>query len=187
MQGLPVITAYDGIITGTVKELLVEPYERKVAGLLVVSRNFLPGIKLLPFNEIKALSEKVVLIKSKDALKKPDQSSGLVELWKKGPRLFGQKVIAEDGSYLGQMVNFTFELSTGDITEIIIAPGLMRLGRSYHLESSYILTIGKDAVVVKREGREALTYIPGKISHTFSKIKENLARCGKAIIKKQDD
>ncbi|GAV22796.1 PRC-barrel domain-containing protein [Carboxydothermus pertinax] len=186
-MGLPVITARDGVITGTVKELLVEPYERKIAGFVVVSRSLFPGTKLLPFSEIKALSAKVVLIGSKDALKKPEQLPELSELLKKGPRLFGQKVIVEDGSYLGQMVSFILNPATGEITNISIAPGFFRFGRIYRLDSSYILTIGKDAVVVKRGGDTALTLLPSKTTQTFSKIKENLAGWGKAFFKKRDD
>lgn len=185
--GLPVITTRDGVITAHVKELLVEPSLGKVVGLVVASRSFLPGTKFLPFSEIKALSEKVVLIDSKDALKKPEQALELLELFKKGPRLLGQKVIAEDGSYLGQMVSFSLNPATGEIADLIIAPGVFRLGRKYKLNSSYIITIGKDAIVVKREGVKAQIPLPGKTSVPYAKIKESLAHYSKALLKKRDD
>ena len=185
--GLPVITSSDGIIAGFVKELLVEPAPGKVVGFAVVNRSFLPGIKFLPFSEIKALSEKVVLVNNKDALKKPEQALELTELYKRGPKLLGQKVIAEDGSYLGQLASFTINPATGEITNIIIALGALRLGRKYLLSSSYIITIGKDALVVKREGVKAQVLIPGKTAQTYAKIKENLAQYGKAFRKKRDD
>lgn len=147
--GLAAIDSERGDALGSVKGFIIDLGKRSIVAL-EISGGFLSSSKVLPFNNIKALEQDVVMVPSAHSfINRRDLGfTGLTD------RLTGRQVLTEDGRRLGDVRDYSFDVQSGDITTITfgvdkeVLGGLWKTaGDEYEISASYIKTLGENIIV----------------------------------------
>lgn len=143
--GLKVISITEGKELGVVKELVINPAGGTVAALIIDDGQWFYGAKILPFMAIVGIGEYAVMIENSDQLASVTTSTETVELLNAGIKVIGAKVLTKSGRIQGHVIEYTVN-ETGKVIscELELANGQ----GSTQLSSDYILTYGKDVLIV---------------------------------------
>jgi len=149
IKGYPVVSFDDGSLLGRVQDLIVDPAEKKVAGLLVGEKGFIKGkMQFIPFPQVLNIGKDVLIIKSKEGiLSEEEQLQG--ELFYERS-IIGHSVISAEGDYIGKIQDFTFSKENGALESLLLAdlktPG--KGNKNVYLDIGESLKLGKDYVIV---------------------------------------
>jgi len=152
LLGKSIITLDDAVKVGLVSEVWIDTQAQKVVavGFQVKGKATTQG---LPFSRIQVLGEDAILIPSAAVLTDilPEQYSRLVD----------HEVITETGKRLGQIDDYYFDRTTGEVTNCLLSAGGIAGFLEGHssLEGADILVIGKERTIVKAGAEERLTLV----------------------------
>jgi uncharacterized protein YrrD len=143
-RGMPVKAARDGRAVGTVKELLFDPDEKAVAGVVVSSTTEdAPGV-FVARNHIELFGSDAVTVDSAVPIEQPGTPGGGMHA---GVQLEGVRVVTDDGDAMGKIDRVLVD-ERGEITGYHTKSGLF--GRSKHdIAPEDVLSVGEDALVVR--------------------------------------
>ncbi len=158
LKGFPVVSLEDGSMAGKIQELIVDPEQKKVAGLLVGEKGLLKGkAQVISYQQVHNIGRDAVTVKSRDDITSIDQHPQL-DKWK-DYSFIGNGIISSEGDYIARVKDFTFNLHSGQIESLLLydlkeeerGPGEMLLS----IEP--ILKLGRDYVIADAAYRSCLT------------------------------
>ncbi len=157
LMGTQVITRDTGRRLGVVGEVMVDIDRREVVALGLRDNpltRFLPGLpRWMLLEQIRQVGD-VILVDSVDSLSEkfnPERYS----------RVINSQVISEAGEQLGRVLGFSFDVETGELTNLVMgAVGVPLLGEgilsTWELTVEEIVSSGPDRIIVYEGAEEKL-------------------------------
>lgn len=184
--GLPVISLEEGIRVGRVTSLVINPAEKAVVALVVEKGGLLREQKFVPFPQVYSIGGNAVTLHRVQHAAKGASLPEILRLFKEKVILTGSKVVAENGTILGSVIEYLVDTSTGMISALEIATTKPAIVQGVALlDSSFVRTIGKEIVVVSDTAGESLTIVNGglkeRASHAWEEVKSRGQTLGQAI------
>ncbi len=155
LLGLPVIDIENGKAVGRISRLVVDPRARRVAAMVVITGPWAKEEQVLPWDRARGVGEAAVTVRGSGALAPAGAVPELAALLRRPVRLYGARVLTEDGAYLGAVEEVLIDPATGAVTQLLLAAhGLgARLRAPTVLSADSLLVMGEDAIVA-REGSQ---------------------------------
>ncbi len=152
---LPVLSLDEGEHLGYVKNLVIDPGLKAIVAFVINQKGWFKEDKIIPFNRVRNIGDNAIVIDKSGTAEKPANFPQIIKLMKSPARIINSKVVSTSGKALGHVEEFYFDI-TGKITRLELSgkftDGLWK-GKTL-LSSEEVITIGKDAIIVK-EGAES--------------------------------
>lgn len=147
---MPVYDVSNGRVIGRVHRLIVDPDARKVAGLVLATRLGREA-RCLPFRSIHAVGEHAVTVRGTEAVVRLSELPDMEEMFRTRRRIYHSPVLTEDGTFIGDVDEFTVNAQTGRIEALLVSGGMVQdmFRRPMALPAHLVLTIGEDATIVR--------------------------------------
>lgn len=116
--GAPVISISEGMQIGTVKGLIVNPQQKNVEFLLLDEPDTGKDLKGLSFLSAEGIGEYAVTVQDKNVLVDIYKIGILKELVQKDIQVLGTKIVTKKGKYLGDVVEFSIDTTSGELAEV---------------------------------------------------------------------
>jgi len=146
--GAPVISISEGMQIGTVKGLIVNPQQKNVEFLLLDEPEAGKDLKGLSFRSAEGIGEFAVTVEDKNVIVDIMKIGILKELVQKGIQVLGTKVVTRKGTYLGDVVEFSVDTTSGELAEVFYQG---KGEEEQSLKARSIITIGKEVLIVEEE------------------------------------
>jgi len=143
--GKEVITLKDGTYLGKVHSIVINAEEKRIIGITIKLKGLLSGKMFIPLDSIQGFGTHGITIKEEF---EPGNSKVVEE-----KEILDMPVITTNGTLLGKIYDFGFDVETGQITQYILTEGLVKdtyRGKAL-IEASDVFRIGKDVVIVNSE------------------------------------
>ncbi|CEH28229.1 Uncharacterized protein BN1090_A2_00647 [Aneurinibacillus migulanus] len=150
---MPIISIMDGKEIGKVKSLLVNPESGKVEFLVIHNERWTLGVKVLPFRQVQGLGDYAVMTESESAVIDLSEDTLANELKTKGVSIIGNRVITAAGQFLGEVVEYYVNAESGKVEGCVIEK---ESNDQQVLNAEFIITMGKEILIVKKESVENL-------------------------------
>ncbi len=164
---LPIISISAGLELGSVKSLVVNPEKGTVDFLTVEHDDWQVSVKAIPFSKVIGIGEFAVTIDSDNVIIDLNEIPIANQLVNKRIKITDTRVITRKGQLLGEAKEFYVNEDTG----LIIGLHLLVNNQNVFIKSEYVLTFGKDILVVKEEASSALLESAEKLEEK-NEIKE---------------
>ncbi|HHY29674.1 MAG TPA: photosystem reaction center subunit H [Syntrophaceticus sp.] len=175
---LPVITLEEGKQIGRIRGLVVNHQTGEVAALLVQRGNIFREQKVIPYPRVVSVGNSALTIQKASSAERIASLPQILTLVKDNIQLKGSRVITENGTALGHVVEYMIDPATGKIKAFEIsgnpAESLWK-GKSF-LPADEVRTIGKDVLVVRQGAEETLKRDDGKLAEGVKNIKDTTNR-----------
>lgn len=186
---MPVISLEEGLKVGSVKGLVVDPPNKKVAALVIEQKGWFKEMKYIPYNKIRSVGDDAITIDRSSGAEKGASLPEIIRLVKEKIEVNGNKLVAENGTVLGFVDEFFIDEESGKIAGLEFAgkyiDSVIR-GRAY-LDISFVRTLGKEVVVVTAEGVENVLKLDGGLQETVRSIKESTGQIWESTVLKTRD
>ncbi len=172
VQGKTIISLQNGQQIGKLRGLVIDPDNISVAALFLESKALFKDKMIIPYDKVHSIDE-IITVKNSNCLEKASIKSSLGKLVKQKITFFGTQIITEDGSILGSVDDFIFDVKTGQIKSLLVTGKIYEkiLRGSAELPVSNISTIGKDAIIAKSGSKEALLLSEDGLSEKMESLK----------------
>lgn len=168
MKGLPIVNISRGEEVGTVKSLVINPKKCSVDFLTVEHSDWEVSVRAIPFRKVVGIGEYAVTIEGDNAVIDLNEIPIANELVNKKIKIIDTKVMTRKGELLGNATEYFIDKETG----LIVALKVDIQEKEAILPNDYVLTYGKDIIVVKED---ALTELLDDIDQLFDQQKDNAA------------
>ncbi len=156
--GRRVLAVQEGEVVGRVQDFLVHPETRRLAALILESRGW-GGPRVVPVDRVRKVGPDFITIPSGIDVVPLRQHPTLKDLQKRQAFLRQNRVVTEDGVFLGRVRDLELDESTLELSVLLVRrPGL--LGRELRIPAERIVSIGRDAIVVREEVEEEVPLPP---------------------------
>lgn len=151
LLGLQVIDIENGRAVGRVSRLIFDPRARRVSAFIVASGHWPAEDHVLEWNQARGVGQHAITIRGTQALVRPASLPELQPLLRRPLRLYGTRVLTEDGEFLGSVEELLIDPRTGEVTQVILAPNglVQRLRGRSAIPADSVLVMGEDAMVVR--------------------------------------
>ncbi|MFE8696892.1 PRC-barrel domain-containing protein [Cytobacillus sp. FJAT-53684] len=150
ITGLPIISIADGQQIGEVKSLVINPEKGSIDFLTIENEEWQVSVKAIPFKRVVGIGEYAVTIESDHAVIDLNEIPIANQLVNKKIKINNTKVMTRKGELIGEVTEFYTDDATGQILGLDLI-----LGESEAtMLSSYVLTYGKDIIIVKEDVSE---------------------------------
>jgi uncharacterized protein YrrD len=165
IKGLPIISIADGIQIGKVKSLVINPEKGTIDFLTIDNEDWQVSIKAIPFKKVIGIGEYAVTVEGENAVIDLNEIPITNQLVNKQIKISNTKVMTRKGELLGEVTEFFADENTGNILgmEIIIGE------RYVSLPSNFVLTYGKDIIIVKEDSGMHFLENTAELDPTYSK------------------
>jgi len=183
---MPIISLEEGTKIGSVKNLLIDPGQKKVAALIIEEKGFFKGQKIVPFNKIRSIGPGAITLDKTGSAETATSLPELMKLLQEPANLIGAKVVAENGTILGQIEEYYVDPSSGDLISLDLKGNLLESflkGRA-RLSISQIQTIGQDMVIASDGAENQLISLDGGFQETVRTFKDTTTIFWEATLKK---
>lgn len=184
--GMPVISLAEGQQIGVVKGLVVDPNQQKVAALLIDQKGWFRDQKFAPYAKVRSVGNDAITLDQSSVVEKGTSLPEILSLYKERLSIIGCRVLAENGSQLGQVEEFYVEGSSGNIVGLELSGNLinsMIKGKSF-LDISFITTLGKELVVTSNDALDSMVKIDGGLQETVKHIKDSTSQLWESTLQK---
>ena len=142
----PVISIADGTQIGSIKGLVINPQQKSVEFLLLDEQGSGQKLRGLPFLAAEGFGEYAITVENENVIIDTLKVGALTELVQQGVNVIGKKVITKKGKYLGDVTEFSLDISSGSLAEIYYkAEGEAEKS----ISAQNVLTIGKEVIIVE--------------------------------------
>lgn len=165
---MPVFSTSRGETVGTVRNIVIDPQEKRLLALTVEKRGWYQEVRVIPAARVLSLGVDVVNIDEKCAAGRVANLPRIVEYMHHPCNLVGNRLVSDDGQSLGRVERCYLDRDSGRISRLMLTGGWLGnlwLGRVF-VPAQYIRSIGPEAVVVERRCLEDL------------QLKESMLRLG---------
>ncbi|MBB6445861.1 PRC-barrel domain-containing protein [Bacillus benzoevorans] len=150
ITGLPIISITDGIQVGKVKSLVINPEKGAVDFLTIEQDDWQVSVKAIPFKKVIGVGEFAVTIDSDSAIIDLNEIPIANQLVNKKIKILNTRVMTRKGELIGEINEFYVDEDNG----LILGMALKTSDREVALPSEFVLTYGKDIIIVKEEATE---------------------------------
>ncbi|WP_027409475.1 PRC-barrel domain-containing protein [Anoxybacteroides tepidamans] len=150
--GLPIISISDGGQIGTVKTLVINPEKGTIDFLTIEQEDVQFSLKAIPFKKVVGIGEFAVTVENYGAVIDLAEIPIANQLVNKQIRIKNTKAMTRKGQLLGEVTEFFIDEETGDIMGI----ELQTNGKQAALSSEFVLTYGKDILIVNETAPASL-------------------------------
>ncbi|KXS42492.1 MULTISPECIES: PRC-barrel domain-containing protein [unclassified Candidatus Frackibacter] len=145
---LPVINLQTGEEIGAIEDVVFDPEEKRIVGLIINNKSLFQGSRMIAYEELHSVGEDAVTIEDDSVLTKLDDTKEFLT----GPNgsVIGSRVVTDDGKELGNIEDIILDSTNGQINGYEITDGLVQdiLDGRGRLQVSDDLKYGKDVVIV---------------------------------------
>ncbi|WP_071395925.1 PRC-barrel domain-containing protein [Bacillus tuaregi] len=145
--GLPIISISDGIQVGMVKALVINPEKGSIDFLTIEHEDWHGSVKAIPFKKVIGIGEFAVTIEGSHAVIDLNEIPIANQLVNKKIKLKNTRVMTRKGELLGEISEYFIDDESGQILGL----ELKTSNKDLALSSEYVLTYGKDIIIVKEE------------------------------------
>jgi uncharacterized protein YrrD len=149
---LPIISISNGTQIGTVKALVINPEKGSIDFLTIEQEDVQLSLKAIPFKKVVGIGEFAVTVESDHDIIDLSAIPIANQLVNKQIRIKNTKAMTRKGQLLGEVTEFFVDEETGEIIGIELHVG----DRQAVLPSQFILTYGKDILVVSEDAPSSL-------------------------------
>ncbi|GAB6179111.1 PRC-barrel domain-containing protein [Desulfotomaculum defluvii] len=184
--GMPIISLAEGQEMGTVKGLVVDPVEQRIAALIIEQKGWFKDQKFAPYSKVRSVGADAITIDQGAVVEKGTSLPDILKLFKEKVNIIGCKVIVENGSDLGEVDEFFIDEITGQIVGLEISGSFLNSlikGKSF-LEVSFIKTIGKELVVTSVDALDNLIKVDGGLQETVKQLKDSTNHIWESTLQK---
>jgi uncharacterized protein YrrD len=153
--GFPIISIMDGSKVGTAKGLIINAEQRSVDFLTIQHEDWQVSEKAVPFKKVIGIGDFAVTIDSANSIIDLTEIPIAHEMVAKKLKIIGAKVITRKGELLGEVIEYHIDEENGRILSLQVKDG-KTAGVEHSLSSEYIMTLGKDIIVVSEEAVNSL-------------------------------
>lgn len=151
LKGLPIISISNGQQEGNVQSLIINPEKGFVDFLALVQEEWQESIQAIPFKKVIGVGGYAVTIESVNSIIDLTQIPIASELASKKINIIDTNVITRKGELVGNVTEYQINEETGEII------GLILKGQESVISSEYVITYGKDIIIVKEEAAEPIS------------------------------
>ncbi|AQS57860.1 PRC-barrel domain-containing protein [Desulforamulus ferrireducens] len=176
--GMPVISLAEGQQLGTVKGLVVDPAEQKVAALIIEQKGWFKEQKFVPYSKVRSVGADAITIDQSAAVEKAASLPEILKLYKDKITVINCKVLAENGSQLGVVDEYYVDEFNGNIVGLELSGTLLNSlmkGKSF-LDISFVKTIGKELIVTSNDAAENLVKSDGGLQDTVKHLRDSTSQ-----------
>ncbi|KUO50724.1 MAG: hypothetical protein APF76_15620 [Desulfitibacter sp. BRH_c19] len=172
VQGKIIISLQNGQQIGKLKGLIINPDNITVAALLLESKALFKDKMIISYDKVHSIDE-IITVKYSNCLERASIKSPLGKLVKQKLNFFGTPIITEEGSILGSVEDFIFDVKTGQINSLLVKGKIYEkiFRGSAELPVSQVTTIGNDAIIAKAGSKEALLLSEDGLSEKMDSLK----------------
>jgi len=172
--GMPIYSLDRGEEVGEVENLIFDPDQRKILGIVLEEGGLFRSPQIIPFESIESIGPDTLVLKRGAPLELPSEEVDHEQI-KEGFNLTGRKVISDRGHEIGNVYDLDIDELTGSVTGIEIRRGLFQdtAEGKKRIGFEYIQQIGKDAIIASEGVLESLAAQKGGLSATYQNMKES--------------
>lgn len=149
---LPIIALREGGEIGKVRDLVIDPQNRRISALLVEDHEWFRNPKVVLYTSIKALGDDAVIVETRSDVSSLAQTNELDPLLEQQVRILNTRCLSTEGRFMGRVGEFLIDTDTGKITGVeITSPSSTQKPILVPAES--IITLTSDLAII--EEREA--------------------------------
>jgi len=152
LKGLPIISISNGQQEGNVQSLIINPEKGYIDFLALEQEEWQDSIQAIPFKKVIGVGEYAVTIDSANAIIDLSQIPIASELASKQINIIHTNVITKKGELIGNVTEYQINEETGEIIGLITTVK----GHEAIIPSEYVITYGKDIIIVKEETADNL-------------------------------
>lgn len=151
--GKKVIIKETGEQVSQVEDLLYDPINQEIVGYLVDPGGWFAKAKIILTGDVDVVGHDAVMIKSSEAVTNASDipQDEYANITTRENTLTNTKVITDDGNDVGSISDIYFDPKTGKVNKYEVSEGIKSVvtGKKT-IEAVDVLSIGKDAAVVKK-------------------------------------
>lgn len=184
--GMPIISLAEGQEVGTIKGLVVDPFQQRIAALIIEQKGWFKEQKFAPYSKVRSVGTDAITIDQGTAVEKGTSLPDILKLYKEKINIIGSKVIAENGSELGEVDEFFVDELSGQIVGLEISGNFLNSlfkGKSF-MEITFVKTIGKELVVTSVDALENLVKVDGGLHDTVKHLKDSTNQIWESTVQK---
>src|SRR5579884_285739 len=170
--GMPIYSLDRGEKIGEVENLIFDPDQGKVIGLVLEEGGLFRSSQVIPFESIENIGPDAIVLKRGAPMEMPPGEADS-KLLKESFNLTGRKVLSEGGYQVGVVNDLDIDEQTGRVTGIEVTRGIFQdtaEGRK-HINHDQVQQIGKHAIIVSQTALETLAAQKGGLSATFENMR----------------
>ena len=179
ITNLPIISIADGQQLGKVKSLVINPDKGSIEFLTIENEEWQVSVKAIPFKRVVGIGEYAVTIESDHAVIDLNEIPVANQLVNKKIKITNTKVMTRKGELIGEVTEFYADEETGNI----LGMDLQLTNQAVVLLSSYVLTFGKDIIIVKENVSEGYLENASQLDPSINKEDE---RIGESIFEESE-
>ena len=145
---LPVVVLEGGLEVGKVTDLLFEPGQHRLYGLVIDGKGDRPTM-ILPRERIGSIGDHAITISSLDEVSLLESDTAAQRLQKSGGHLRGMSVLTDGGDLIGKVDKVILN-DDGTVASYQTSSGLMGMGNRTDIQPNQVVTAGADAIIVPR-------------------------------------
>lgn len=174
LLGLTVISLDNGKEIGKVKKPIIDVQTGKIIALLLEQKTgIFRDAKVITYDFVNHIGKDAVTVSKTDCIQKASSIPDIFHLLKLDNTIINSRVMTINGTALGNIEEYYFDVETGNITSLEISGsgfnGLFK-GKAF-LAAEYITTIGKDVIIVDNEAPHKLVNKESSLQKNFSSLK----------------
>lgn len=166
ITGLPIISITDGIQVGKVKSLVINPEKGAVDFLTIEHDDWQVSVKAIPFKKVIGVGEFAVTIDSDSAIIDLNEIPIANQLVNKKIKILNTRVMTRKGELIGEINEFYVDENNG----LILGMALKASDSEVALPAEFVLTYGKDIIIVKEEATNHFLSSTNELDPTEKKI-----------------
>ena len=158
------IQSGEGALVGLVHELIINPDNGELAGLIIREGFGKKNFKTLAAKDIIGIASEFYLVPNYESLGEMDEIVRLKEIMDQDIKITGNRVYTVSGTYLGRVFDYTIDLRHFMISRIYVGTKLFKSFTKQHIIGyKQIVSIEKDRITVDdafakvRKSRLAIT------------------------------
>jgi len=170
---MPVISLEEGQHIGVVKELVIDPTGKKVAALIIEQKGWFKEQRFIPYSKVHSVGADAITIEKSSGVQKAAGLPEIVKLLREKIKINGARIVAENGTVLGQVDEYYVDVESGTIAGLEFSGNFINSvinGKAF-LDIDYIRTMGKEVIVVTNESVENAFKLDGGLQETIKNVR----------------
>jgi uncharacterized protein YrrD len=153
LMSMPVIATGEGRELGRVKDVLFDPAQHALLGLMIASAAPDDAVLFLDRARIKGIGQDAVTVDGEGDLEPFANAGRAREVVDSGIHLRGANVLTEGGDSIGK-VDKVLVNEDGSVASYQVSKGVFGFGSRKELPPTSVISIGEDAVIVSNAARD---------------------------------
>lgn len=150
LLSMPVVATNEGREVGRVKDVLFDPNEQALLGLMVSPSEGVESEMFVQRDSIVGLGRDAITVKTAEAVESLSNRADARGVIETGIHLKGAKVLTEGGNSIGTIDKIYVE-ENGDIACYSAGSGLLGFGNKSEIDPDCVVKVGEDAIIVSEE------------------------------------